>query len=107
MSRYSISSRNGRMRATSEDRETITLFLWDKTGFGVQTADHVADIHIADLRQIVSHFDWLDDDDDEGSSAAGRHEQTEHTGILLELDSNAFADALARQIAQSVRVTVK
>lgn len=107
MSRFSISTRNGRVRASSEDGENITLLLWDKAGFSAVACDHEVTVKIGDLRQIVAHFDWLEDNTaDENDRNRRRHQQVTHEGFSLDLDANLVgklvAKHLARQIAKGI-----
>jgi len=103
MARFSISTRNGRMRAESEDGENITLALWNTPGFSALLADHTVTVRLADLRQIVSHFDWLDSAESERKEHVERNERNEYAPITIEIDSQAFALALAQQIAGRLR----
>ena len=97
MSKFSICTKNARMRAESDDGETITLYLWDSQGFTAMHADHIVIVKLADLRQIVSHFEWLGDDDKDA-----RKERSEHTGITLDIDTEMLAKALTKHIARNL-----
>ena len=102
MARFSIDTKNGRMRATSEDGENVTLYLWDSPGFSAELASHVVTVKLADLRQVVSHFEWLEGKDDDA-----RKEQTQHTGITVNIDTDELAAALAKPIAEQIAKSLR
>lgn len=105
MTKFSISSKSGRIRAESDDGETLRLFV-NTNGSGFDPLHTIeVPVKLADLRQIVAHFDWLQDDGEDEKPK--RTEQTEHVGLTLEIDPETLAAALAKPLAKQIAKSIR
>lgn len=103
MSKFDIHSKSGRIRAESDDCENITLYIWNTPGFAAHLVDHVVTVKLKDLREIVSHFDWLQSDE----KPSERKEQDTHTSITLEIDPEQIAKLVAKHVARTLYESVR
>lgn len=90
--RFNIVSRNGLLRADSEDGERLMLRIYLPGAKDVSDWETCVHVNLSDLRQIVSHFDWLQ----EGETSA--------IDALYEQRKREFARQFADNMLDMIRL---